>query len=100
MQDWVQLIEGRMAFPGIWRLAERFLQMSIEESIQYLEVYDENFAESVRKKKGATLDYAPHSLVLAPMWRRTMHRAIAANLNSRIPGGDILRRGCLPTHGP
>ena len=39
--------------------------MSIEESIQYLKVYAENFAESVRKKKGVTLDYKPSSLVPA-----------------------------------
>jgi hypothetical protein len=39
--------------------------MSIEESIQYLKVYAENFVDSVRKKKGVTLDYTLSSLVLA-----------------------------------
>jgi hypothetical protein len=39
--------------------------MSIEESIQALKVYAENFVDSVRKKKGVALDYTPSSLVLA-----------------------------------
>ena len=39
--------------------------MSIEESIQYLKVYAENFVDSVRKKKGVTLDYTVSSLALA-----------------------------------
>lgn len=39
--------------------------MSIEESIQYLKVYAENFVDSVRKKKGVTLDYTLSSLALA-----------------------------------
>ena len=39
--------------------------MSIEESIKYLKVYAENFVDSVRKKKGVTLDYTLSSLALA-----------------------------------
>lgn len=39
--------------------------MSIEESIQYLKVYAGNFVDSVRKKKGVTLDYTLSSLALA-----------------------------------
>jgi hypothetical protein len=39
--------------------------MSVEESIQYLKVYGENFVDSVRRKKGVTLDYTRSSLILA-----------------------------------
>jgi hypothetical protein len=38
--------------------------MSIEESIQYLKVYAENFVDSVRKNKGVMLDYTLSSLAL------------------------------------
>jgi hypothetical protein len=39
--------------------------MSTDESIKYLKTYAENFVDSVRKKKGITLDYTVHSLIAA-----------------------------------
>jgi hypothetical protein len=60
------MVASRRSHRRVMLLArERSSQMSIEESIQNLKGYAENFVASVKKKKGVTLDYTVPSLVLA-----------------------------------
>jgi hypothetical protein len=57
--------------------------MSADESIKALKIYAEGFVESVRNKKGVTLDYSPSSLIVASNMVQEYHtvykRASEAN---------------------